>query len=122
MSRNTKLGFGVGVGAILMGAFIISLAPQAQEADEPERPQVSEGEVQLYIDVYSAMQADHALTIDAALIPHNVPLERFRDIERRIQREQRLVDRVRQALLERAKNRSVSALAPGATATPKRAR
>jgi hypothetical protein len=39
----------------------------------------------------------------------NETLERFRNIEQRVQREQRLVDRVRQALLDQAKNRSASA-------------
>jgi len=122
-----KFALGIGVGAIVVGALLIALPPQAQESDEPEQHEVSDAEVEGYIEVYSAMQADHDLAIEAALAPHNMPLERFRDIERRIQREQRLVDRVRQALLDQAKNRAASALAPGknaapdATPTPKRA-
>lgn len=82
--------------------------PAAEQ--EAEASGVAESELALYIEVYSAMQADHDLTIDAALAPRQVTLERFRNIEQRVQKDQRLVDRVRQALLEHAKSRSFAAL------------
>jgi len=109
-----KLIFGGGLGVLLIAAVLYAFPQQhVQESEGDEEPGtqgVAESELQLYIDVYTAMQADHDLTIDAALAARQVPLERFRTIEQRIQKEQRLVDRVRQALLEQAKNRSFAAL------------
>lgn len=113
-----KLGLGIGAGAIMVGALLIALPPQAQEADESETPQVTESEIQLYIDVYAAMQTDHDLSIEAVLASRQTSLAQFREIERRLQREQRLVDRVRQALLDQVKNHAVSALDPDKRATP----
>jgi hypothetical protein len=89
--------------------------PQAQETSESEAPTVSEADIQLYIKVYTAMQEDHDLTIENAIKPHQVSLDDFRQIERRIQNQPRLVERVRQALLDHVKASSTFALS---TATP----
>jgi len=103
----------LGTASILVAVF----RPQAEEVDESDTPTVSETDVQTYIKVYSAMQDDHDLTIDNAIKPYNVSLDDFRQIERRIQGQARLVDRVRQALLEHQKERSVYAQSMG-TPTP----
>jgi hypothetical protein len=63
----------------------------------------------MYIRVYEAMQDDHDLTIDEAVKPSRITLDDFRQIERRIQSQPRLVDRVREALLENARAHSVFA-------------
>src|SRR5512143_1938310 len=89
--------------------------PQAQETSESEPPTVSEADIQLYIKVYAAMQEDHDLTIENAIKPHRLSLDDFRQIERRIQNQPRLVERVRQALLDKVKANSTFALS---TATP----
>ncbi len=114
----------VGLLAVLGMLAIVVMAlhhPRAEEVEESEPPAVSESDVQLYIKVYSAMQEDHDLTIDNAIKPYQISLDDFRQIERRIQNQARLVDRVRQALLEHAKTHSVFAQAvgtPSPTPTP----
>ena len=90
---------------------------QAEETDVNEPPAVSEADLQMYIKVYSAMQDDHDLIIDSAIKPYDVTLDDFRQIERRIQGEPRLVERVRQALLEHAKERSAFAQSVGTPTT-----
>jgi hypothetical protein len=98
----------VGVAAVgaLIGALALGLRPLAQESAGDNRDEVSVTELQLYIDVSTAMQADHSLTLDQALVQKNVTLDQFRSIERRIQREDRLVRKVRDALAAQAKQRS----------------
>jgi hypothetical protein len=97
------------------GVLFTVFHPQAQETSESEPPAVSEADVQLYIKVYVAMQEDHDLTIENAIKPHQLSLDDFRQIERRIQNQPRLVERVRQALLDQVKANSTFALS---TATP----
>jgi hypothetical protein len=112
--------------AVLLAGFSIPFVPHGQQAqirtdaDEEENPGVTESEIELYIEVYKAMQSNHALTIEEALKPHGVSLEKFRASERRIQKEQRYVDRVRKALLEFARSRAATAELPpgGAQAVP----
>ena len=112
----------LGMAVVLLTVF----RPHAEEVDDNEAPAVSESDLQLYIKVYSAMQENHDLTIDSAIAPYNISLDDFRQLERRIQNQPRLVERVRQALLETAKAHSVFAQAlnsptPGQTpAEPKR--
>ena len=117
---------GVVAVAALVGTMVFRVGPQAQEIEEGAPPDVSEGELAVYIDVYGAMQADHDLTIEDALARHGngMSLTDFRDLERRIQRQERLVERVRQALLEHARKRagavgpSSAGTKPDADATP----
>jgi hypothetical protein len=59
--------------------------------------------------VYKAMQVNHGLTIEEALKARSMTLEQFRPTERRIQKEQRYVERVRKALLECAQSRAAVA-------------
>jgi hypothetical protein len=101
----------------VFGVLVVVLRPQAEEVEDTEAPSVSEADLQLYIKVYGAMQDDHDLTIDNAIKPHQISLEEFRRLELRIQKQSRLVERVRQALLDHAKEHSVFAQSV-ATPTP----
>jgi ABC-type transport system involved in cytochrome bd biosynthesis fused ATPase/permease subunit len=100
-----------------LGLLLAGVKPQAEEMESSEPAQVREDEIELYIKVYTAMQDDHDLTIENAIRPYQTSLESFRQVERRIQSQPRLVDRVRQALLEHAKANSVFAQSLG-TPTP----
>jgi hypothetical protein len=116
-SRFLLLLPALGVLAVLLTVF----RPAAEEVDDTDSPTVSESDIQLYINVYRAMQQDHDLSIDAAIQPYHMSLDDFRQLERRIQNQPRLVDRVREALLDAAKAHSVFAQAmasptPGPTA------
>jgi hypothetical protein len=103
----------VGVLGVLLGR----PQPHAEEMETSDPQQVTEDEIELYIRVYSAMQDDHDLTIENAIRPYQMSLDSFRHLERRIQNQTRLVDRVRQALLEHARASSVFAQTLG-TPTP----
>ncbi|MBI1814269.1 MAG: hypothetical protein HYR72_04785 [Deltaproteobacteria bacterium] len=98
------------------GLTVIELRPSAEETDEPELSKVSDSELRTFIGVYSAMQLDHDLQIEQAIEPYHLTVDEFRQLERRVQAEQRLVDKVRQALLAQANSRP--ALASGAVDTP----
>ena len=114
---SKRIGFVLLLAALgTVGALGVVFHPQAEEVEETEPPAVSEADLQLYIKVYSAMQDDHDLTIDNAIKPYNISLEDFRRLELRIQNQSRMVERVRQALLENAKEHSVFAQS-GATPT-----
>jgi hypothetical protein len=104
----------VAVLAVLLSVF----RPAAEETTPGEGSKVTDRELQTVIDVYLAMQKDHDLMIEQAVQPHQMSLDDFRRLERRVQAEQRLVDKVRHALLLQAQGRSVFGEAPTATATP----
>jgi hypothetical protein len=111
MRSNTTHGLlGVVLAAAVAAAVGFTVHPQAQEIAEEDESKVSEEEIKLYIEIYGAMQADHDLPIERALSEHaqGVTLDQFRELERRIQREESLVERVRKALLEQAKARAAS--------------
>lgn len=74
--------------------------------EETVSDDVTDEELELYIGVYSEMQADHSLKLEDAITPYNITTEDFRGIERRIQNKSRLVTKVRAALLEQATQRS----------------
>lgn len=104
-------------------AFVSVSHPQAQDFDDEEVSDVSEADLNLYIDVYSAMQADHDLTIEDALasVGHGMDLATFRDLERRVQKQDRLVERVRQALIASAKAKASSVVPTSQQKTEERA-
>lgn len=122
MTRYLRTLLPLAVIALLAVTFV-TFRPHAQEVTAEEPPPVSDKEVDTYIAVYKAMQADHGLTIEEAIQPHALSLEEFRHIERRVQDDPRLVDKVRESLLEYAKKSSAMAAAmesptPSAAATP----
>ena len=113
---------GLLICAIALGFVVGSqVAQRHQLKAEDIRPaprdnKVTEADIELYIAVYSAMQSDHGLTIDDALATRKVTIEEFRDVERRVQTDQRTVDKVRLALLNQAKSRNWGP--PGIAAAP----
>lgn len=87
---------------------------------EPTAPlDVSEAELATYLDVYKAMQSDHAKQIEEAIEPHGISLSEFRDIERRVQRNSGLIDRVRRELLAHAQEVSIFGNAATPSPSPK---
>lgn len=93
--------------------------PQLAQLTEPTAPaDVSETELKVYLDVYKAMQSDHGKRIDDALEPHGISLSDFRDIERRVQRQSNLIERVRQELLQHAQEVSIFGTVTAATPSP----
>ncbi len=96
-------------GLAILGVLVVALHPAAEETEDTEPETVSETDLQMYIKVYEAMQDDHDLTIDEAIKPYHGTLDDFRQIERRVQAQPRLVERVREALLENARAHSVFA-------------
>ncbi|MBP1684773.1 MAG: hypothetical protein H6Q33_916 [Deltaproteobacteria bacterium] len=99
----------------LLATLFAVFHPAAEEVEEGEPSNVSESELKLYIGVYTAMQDDHDLVIDSAIKPYHMSLEDFRQLEQRIQSQPRLVERVREALLEDRRTHSIFA---GSAATP----
>lgn len=100
---------------VALGAYSVmpaktSRVPFERVQDEPagstEPAVVTDEELQVYIEVYKAMQIDHSLTVDSAVVSHGLTVEQFRDIERRVQDKPRLVAKVREALVEQARQRS----------------
>lgn len=114
--RVTSVVLGIAAVGALIGALLFGMRPEAQEPATPS-DEVTLDELQLYIDVYTAMQADHDLTIDQVLAQKSVTLEQFRSIERRVQLQDRLVHKVRDALTAQAKARA-DQIAPMAARPP----
>jgi hypothetical protein len=116
MARVYRMGLAIAAAGLLIGTLQFGLRPQAQEAEEDEVDQVTPTELQFYIDVYTAMQADHDLTLETVLAEKHASLDSFRSIERRVQKQERLVRKVREALLAQAKARAETLAPPGARA------
>jgi uncharacterized membrane protein YgaE (UPF0421/DUF939 family) len=115
-SRLLGMVLGLAAVGVLVGAMLFGLRPQAQEAEAGDVDDVSPAELELYIDTYTAMQANHDLTLETVLAQKGVSLEQFRNIERRVQRQERLVRKVREALQTQAKARTDAVAPPGARA------
>jgi len=110
ITRRRSVGLLTVFGVLAIAAAALH-HPQAEELEEDEPAAVSDADLQMYIKVYGAMQENHDLTIDNAIKPYQISLDDFRQLERRIQNQSRLVERVREALLEQAKNHSMFAQA-----------
>ncbi len=104
--RVTSVVLGIAAVGALIGALLFGMRPEAQEPAATPKDDVTPAELQLYIDVYTAMQADHDLTLDQVLATKNVTLADFRSVERRVQEQERLVQKVRAALTAQAKARA----------------
>lgn len=115
--RVTSMVFGVAAVGALIGALLFGMRPEAQEPATAPSDEVTPAELELYIDVYTAMQADHDLTLDQVLATKKVSLAEFRGIERRVQQQDRLVHKVREALTAQAKARA-DQIAPLAARPP----
>jgi hypothetical protein len=95
---------------IVVGLFFVMAAIKAgiighyssfnQEAQEEtgNDDSVSPKQVQLYVAVYRAMQRDHSLSVDQACSQQGLTVSAFRDIERKIERNDQLRNRVRDEL------------------------
>lgn len=119
--RLASVALGVVAVGALVGALLFGMRPEAQEPVPSPGDEVTPEELQLYIDVYTAMQANHDLTLDEVLATKNVTLAQFRNVERRVQHQDRLVHKVREALTAQAKARAdqIAPLAAAqATAAP----
>jgi hypothetical protein len=68
----------------------------AQEAEEEE--EVPPEEIEKYIAVYKAMQRDHSLTVERAAAQQGLTLAQFRQIENKVERDDLIRERVREAL------------------------
>jgi len=92
---------------------------QAQETPvEPDEPEVTEQELEIYIDVYRAMQGDRSLKINEAVERREMSVAEFRAIERRVQEQERLIKRVRESLLEQAVENAASLVQGGVPPPP----
>jgi nucleotidyltransferase/DNA polymerase involved in DNA repair len=122
----TKMVVGAAFGAAV--AMAISLAGgvnsrdnviQAQETPAgPDEPDVTEAELEVYIDVYRAMQGDRSLKITEAVERREMSVAEFRAIERRVQGQERLIKRVRESLLEQAVENAASLVQDGVAPHP----
>jgi hypothetical protein len=70
----------------------------------PNVDAVPESEFERYVRVLESMQADHSLAVEAAADRESLKVEEFRDIERRVQRNDLLVERVRESLKRKAES------------------
>ena len=79
-------------------------------ADEETPPGevVSSSEVKKYVAVYKAMQHDHRLTAEQAAATQGLTLEAFRDLEKRIERNDLAREQARRALAEGAQQTAPS--------------
>ncbi len=66
--------------------------------DEDQENQIPPEQVEKYIAVYKAMQRDHNLSVDQAASAQGLSVTAFRDIEAKIERDDLIRERVRQAL------------------------
>lgn len=90
-----------------------------QEAEEVvEEPAITEEELALYIEVYRSMQEDRSLKIEDAVQAKGTTVAEFRGIERRVQTQERLIKRVRESLLEQAKENASSLVERGVAVRP----
>lgn len=87
----------------------------AQEAEEEE--EVPPDEVEKYIAVYKAMQHDHSLTVERAAAQQGFTLTQFRTIEDKIERDDLIRERVREAL--RSKTSASAAVQASPQGLPK---
>ena len=115
------------------GEVVTGVIPPDKPDDQPGQPverrlnlggtfichrAIVSGELDLYVEVYRSMQADRGLKIDEALEDRGVTLAEFRNIERRVQMQTRLIKRVREALLEQAKENAALLAERGVDSTP----
>jgi hypothetical protein len=94
----------LGVPSVLQYLFGSPDAATGSAAKDRESDSVTESEFQIYLRVLEAMQVDRSLSIETAVDREHIPLDKFREIEQRVQRNDGLVDRARHVLRERAES------------------
>lgn len=98
------------------GAIVLEGLTFAQEGGDDEEPEIPPEQVEKYIAVYKAMQRDHGLNVEQAAAKQGLSLDAFRDIEGRIERDDLIRERVREALRG---GTEPSAGKPSAASSPK---
>lgn len=78
---------------------------------QSDTDEVPPDQVQKYINVYQSMDRNRGLTVEQAAAQQGLSLEAFRDIERRIERDDLVREHVRQELQKSAKSTSAPAVA-----------
>ncbi len=85
---------------LLLGSSNDSNSASGKHGHDPDN--VTESEFQTYLRVLEAMQADRSLSIDSAVAGEQIALDKFRELEQRVQRNESLIDRARHILREKA--------------------
>jgi hypothetical protein len=79
-------------------SFFSQRAPEVSNDDDTPAP----ADIKRYVAVYRAMQHDHGLTVEQACSQQGLTVSAFRDIERKVERNDHVRNRVREQL--QAKN------------------
>jgi len=81
------------------GGTTLHAAVLAQDEGEDDgESQIPPEQIEKYVAVYKAMQQNHNLNVDQATAAQGLSVDAFREIESRIERDDLIRDRVRQAL------------------------
>jgi hypothetical protein len=80
------------------GATLHAAVLAQDEGDDDGESQIPPEQIEKYVAVYKAMQQNHNLSVDQAAASQGLSVDAFRDIESRIERDDLIRDRVRQAL------------------------
>jgi citrate lyase beta subunit len=97
-SRAAALRQTLSVFADARAGATLQAAVLAQDEGEDGDSQIPPEQIEKYVAVYKAMQQNHNLSVDQAAAAQGLSVDAFRDIESRIERDDLIRDRVRQAL------------------------
>lgn len=86
------------IKAGIIGHRYASFIQETQEETAGSDDSVSPKQVEFYVAVYRAMQHDHSLTVEQACSRQGLTVSAFRDIERKIERNDQLRNHVRDEL------------------------
>ncbi len=116
---GAAFGAAVAIGiSVLGGGGPGGAVVQAERSADPAEFRVTEADLEVYIEVYRSMQSDRSLKIDDAVVAAGKTLAEFRNLERRVQSQPRLIKRVREALLEQALENAALLAERGVDAVP----
>jgi len=97
-------GLGAATPAPALAASAAGFAPQLHlrlaqsDSSSDDQSEVPPEQVEKYIAIYKATQANHSLTVEQAASQQGLTVPQFREIEGRIERDDALRARVRKAL------------------------
>ncbi len=80
------------------GATVHAAVLAQDEGEDDGESQIPPEQIEKYVAVYKAMQQNHNLNVDQAAATQGLSVDAFREIESRIERDDLIRDRVRQAL------------------------